>query len=59
MKNLKELSGIKNLTKREQRLITGGLACRTGDNYCPGTSFCCLEGDFIGLCRPQGRSCYA
>ncbi|MDH6252203.1 hypothetical protein M2347_001930 [Chryseobacterium sp. H1D6B] len=49
MKNLKKLS-------REQlRVVSGGLACRTGDNYCPGSSVCCSNGgQFDGLCRlPQ------
>ncbi|NVO10128.1 MAG: hypothetical protein HXX16_09225 [Bacteroidales bacterium] len=50
MKNLKELKGVKLLSKAEQKVITGGLACRP-DGGCPTGTHCCYGGLFDGLCR--------
>ncbi|RPH33144.1 MAG: hypothetical protein EHM93_06325 [Bacteroidales bacterium] len=60
MKNLKELKGVKVLNKKEQKSILGGLACVTngGDPECPGGTFCCHEGNWEGMCREEGTSCY-
>lgn len=55
MKTLKELAGVKVLSKNEQKSITGGIACRAGDNWCPSGSYCCIES---GLCRPNGKVCF-
>lgn len=55
MKNLKELKGAKLLSKAEQKAITGGLACRTEDEWCPPGSYCCMP---RGLCRPNGKACF-
>ncbi|NOU17156.1 MAG: hypothetical protein HOO91_06315 [Bacteroidales bacterium] len=52
MKNLKELKGVKLLSKTEQKSIVGGYACRYPNYSCPTGSFCCN-----GLCRPNGSSC--
>jgi len=43
MKNLKDLNGVKVLSKNEQKTITGGLACRP-DGGCPYGSCCVLIG---------------
>lgn len=45
MKTLKELKGVKKLSKTEQKSINGGLACND-QHLCPGKS-CCV----IGICR--------
>jgi len=50
MKKLQELNGIKVLTKKEQKFIKGGLACRP-DGGCPSGTHCCYSGQFEGLCR--------
>jgi hypothetical protein len=39
MKTLKELKGTKELSKKEQKLITGGIACDY-DHPCPSKSCC-------------------
>ncbi len=57
MKELKELKGVKLLTKNEQKQIIGGLACRVSDNWCPTGSHCCTSGDWEGLCRLNSQSC--
>jgi hypothetical protein len=41
LKNILKLEGAQQLTKNEQKSISGGLACRTDDGYCPGASYCC------------------
>lgn len=51
MKNLKELKGVKLLSKVEQKAIAGGYACRYPNDWCPPGSVCCG-----GLCR-KGSSC--
>lgn len=60
MKNLKELTGVKVLSKNEQKLIKGGAACGDfNDYYCPGeNAFCCLSKDpTTGWCRQEGEHC--
>jgi hypothetical protein len=46
MKDLKKLTGAKQLSKMEQQAIKGGLACAWPDDWCPTN--CCIG----GLCRP-------
>jgi hypothetical protein len=53
MKTLKDLKGVKELSKSEQRAITGGLACRTSDHGCPTGSYCRPD----GLCQRNGKAC--
>lgn len=46
------MKNLKKLDRSQLKTVTGGLACRTGDDYCPGTSICCRNGGrFDGLCR--------
>jgi hypothetical protein len=54
MKNLKELTGVKVLSKNEQKAITGGYACLDPDYSCPEGSYCCLR---LLRCKPDGQSC--
>jgi len=43
MKNLKELTGVKVLSKNEQKAITGGQPCSPEDGWlCPEGSICCI-----------------
>jgi len=60
MKNLKELEGVKLLSKNEQKSILGGLGCDTIEQ-CPSDTFCCW-GSYAngngGLCRPIGYPCF-
>jgi hypothetical protein len=59
MKNLKELNGVKVLSKNEQKLIKGGAACGDFNDYtCNGdNSFCCLKTPWAGYCRQEGDHC--
>jgi hypothetical protein len=44
MKNLKELTGVKVLSKNEQKTITGGLACEeSADCLVIGNNYCCTN----------------
>ncbi len=52
MKNLKKLTGAKQLSKMEQKAIKGGWACSYPDNWCPSGSYCCGH-----LCRPDSQPC--
>lgn len=47
MKKILSLKNVKKLNKKELKAIQGGLACRFGDNYCPGNSVCDLA---TGMC---------
>lgn len=49
------MKNLKKLNREQLKVVTGGLACRFNDDYCPGTSICCRNGgQFDGLCRsPQ------
>lgn len=52
MKTLKELKGVKVLSKPEQKAISGGLACEeSADCIVLGHNYCCTN----GVCR---RSIY-
>jgi hypothetical protein len=57
MKELKELQGVKLLSKKEQRAVVGGLGCIGGT--CPPGSYCCTKktSDFYGICRVNGQVC--
>ncbi|MBK1895964.1 bacteriocin-like protein [Chryseobacterium paridis] len=41
------MKNIKKLSRNDLKIVKGGLACRTGDDYCPGTNTYCCN----GLCR--------
>ncbi|NOU18947.1 MAG: hypothetical protein HOO91_15435 [Bacteroidales bacterium] len=58
MKELKELKGVKLLTKKEQKSVVGGLGCI--GSTCPPGSFCCTKKtqEFYGVCRQYGQSCF-
>lgn len=56
MKELKDIKGVKTLSKKEQKSISGGFGCLTGSS-CPTGTRCCTKGEFAGLCRPIGTSC--
>jgi len=44
MKNLKELTGVKVLSKTEQKSIKGGMACSPENGWwCPEGSECCIK----------------
>ncbi|SIT22087.1 MULTISPECIES: bacteriocin-like protein [Chryseobacterium] len=46
------MKNLKKLNRNQLKTVTGGIACRTEDDYCPGTSVCCRNGgQFDGLCR--------
>jgi len=47
MKDLKKMKGVKILSKKEQKAIKGGYACREPEMWCPPGSIC-----VDGLCRP-------
>ncbi|WP_165690036.1 hypothetical protein [Elizabethkingia ursingii] len=34
---------MKKLTRKQASSISGGLACRSEDYYCPGNSYCCIS----------------
>jgi hypothetical protein len=54
MKTLKELKGVKELTKKEQKAITGGLACEeSADCIVLGHNICCIE----NVCRKSIYAC--
>ncbi len=56
MKKLYELTGVRMLSKDQQKSIVGGYGCPVGGSCPPGTR-CCTKGEFAGLCRPNGTSC--
>jgi len=41
MKSLKALKGVKELNKKEQKSITGGLISCDSTHLCP-TGYCCI-----------------
>ncbi|NVO08700.1 MAG: hypothetical protein HXX16_01935 [Bacteroidales bacterium] len=43
MKNLKELKGVKVLSKAEQKVITGGLACEESADCLVIGKNCCIN----------------
>ncbi|WP_170828432.1 bacteriocin-like protein [Chryseobacterium soldanellicola] len=46
------MKNIKKLNRNQLRSVTGGLACRFDDDYCPGSSVCCRNGGPLdGICR--------
>jgi hypothetical protein len=47
LKNILKLEGTQKLTKKEQKSINGGLACRP-DGSCPKGTYC---NDELGICR--------
>jgi hypothetical protein len=49
MKNLKELKGVKVLSKNEQKSITGGVAACDAIHLCGGT-WCCVNGVCVRPC---------
>jgi len=57
MKNLKELKGVKLLSKNEQKAITGGYAC-VDNVWCPPGSYCCNPDPDVYICRLEGKACY-
>lgn len=52
MKTLKELNGVKVLNKREQKSITGGIACYKANGDWACGNGCCIAGH----CAPA-RQC--
>ena len=53
MKNLKELKGVKMLSKKEQKAVTGGRGCWIGDMTCPPNSYCYIFNEYgDGRCVP-------
>lgn len=44
------MKNLKKLNRNQLKVVLGGLACRTEDNYCPGDSICCGT-----LCRLPGQ----
>jgi hypothetical protein len=57
MKELKELKGVKLLTKKEQKSVVGGYACINGTT-CPPNSYCCYGDELYKLCRRIGDPCF-
>jgi hypothetical protein len=55
MKDLKNLTGAKQLSKMEQKAIKGGLACVEPEMWCPPGTYCCFA--MGGLCRADWQSC--
>ncbi|MET3017808.1 hypothetical protein [Flavobacterium hydatis] len=51
LKKILKLEGAQQLTRSEQKIIKGGLACGV-DGYCPGASKCVTDCKFSGICRP-------
>jgi hypothetical protein len=55
LKNILKLKGAQQLTKTEQKSISGGLACFEG-GHC-GNGVCCKTGKWEGMCRPTSAQC--
>lgn len=54
MKNLKDLKGVKELSKSEQKFITGGLACEeSAECLVLGHNICCIN----RVCRRSNYAC--
>jgi len=54
LKNILKLEGAQELSKNEQKSISGGLACNI-DGRCPSGTVCCNNEMWANLCRKPSQ----